>query len=116
MPVTPKQTGSKKPDINTIEIAVKNLSEELIEVKKSLKEQRSESRTVMLGAIFAVVLLVATVVVEILIFNAQERKDCFELDIKYNERIELMKDEYGKSELENTLRYELLKAKNPYLK
>lgn len=112
MSITPKQTGAKKPDINTIEVAVKNLSEELIEVRKSLKEQRGENKAVMLGAIFAVVLLVGSVVVEIHIFNAQERKGY----IEYNEEIELLKDEYRKNELENTLRWEILKAKNPYLK
>lgn len=116
MAITPKQTGAKKPDINAVEAAVQNLSKEFIEIKKAVDAQRSESRNVIIGAILAVIFLVAAVAVEILIFNKQAQKDYSELDIKYAEKINILERDSVQNESEHNLRYELLKAKNPYLK
>ncbi len=90
---------SKKPDITSVDAALKSLTEEVVEIKKEQKDQRSESKTIIMGAIFAVVLLAAALVVQVSIFNTEANKDYSNLENKLEEEIQSVRTENLKSQL-----------------
>ncbi len=83
---------NKKPDVSTVDAALKSLSEAVLEIKKEQKDQRSESKTVIIGAIFAVVLLAAAVVIQVSIFNTQATKDYSGLENKIEREIDSVRE------------------------
>lgn len=66
-----KQTSVTKPDISLLEATLKSLAKEVTKLGNELKEQRQEGKTIIIGALIALVFIVVTVAVEVILFHAR---------------------------------------------
>jgi len=100
--------GSGNPDISLVDASIVQLIQDLIQTKKELETQRSESKSIIIGAVFALILIVGTVAVEVILSNRADKqfysglnKDIYEQNLKVQD-------------LNNKI--DNLKIRNPYLK
>lgn len=61
--------GSGQPDISLVDAAIVTLTKELGEIRTEVRAQRSDNNTIIVGAIFAVVLIIASVAATVIITN-----------------------------------------------
>lgn len=88
--------------------SIDSISERLVKVEALVEEQESRNRNIIIGVVVAVVLIVATVAVEVILSNKSDRqfysqlqKDIYEQNLKFQD-------------LRNMLNN--FKIRNPYLK
>jgi len=63
-----------EPDVKILQATVTSLTKEVIELKKDVKSQSDANRNIIIGAVFALILTVAIVAVEVIIFHTRAEK------------------------------------------
>lgn len=106
-----KSTPGGKPDISVIEASLDSLSKEIIEIKKDIKDQRNANRNIIIGVLVASVFIAITVAVEVILFHSNADKNLLDIQNRYFQEIQDLKERNFQSELRFQREIDSLKEK-----
>jgi hypothetical protein len=84
---TPKSTEGKKPDVSLEDATTASLSKEIIELRNELADQQKENRNFIKWIIGGVVVIVAVVGIEVMLFHTRSDADVINLQNQYFQQI-----------------------------
>lgn len=113
----PKPISSRQPnpEISTEQATIVSLAKDIIEIKKELSEQRKENKNFLLWIIGGVVAIVAVVAIEVIIFHTRDNKDTLDLQNKYFQELQNLRDKNFEMELRFQQEINSLKIPLPVL-
>lgn len=67
------------PDVPIEQAAIKDISQEVVRLKKELSSLRQENKNIIIGALVALGFVVLTVAIEVIIFHTSNSKDFLDM-------------------------------------